>query len=51
MLPTHGRFDYSPITARPDYSWPERKRLAVYIASRLAAMANFPRTAGSCDCR
>jgi allantoinase len=32
MLPTHGRFDYSPITARPDFSWPEGKRLAVYIA-------------------
>lgn len=32
MLPTHGRFEYSPITARPDYSWPEGKRLAVYVA-------------------
>jgi allantoinase len=32
MLRTHGRFEYSPITARPDYSWPEGKRLAVYIA-------------------
>jgi allantoinase len=32
MLPSHGRFDYSPITARPDFTWPEGKRLAVYIA-------------------
>jgi peptidoglycan/xylan/chitin deacetylase (PgdA/CDA1 family) len=32
MLPTHGRFDYSPITARPDFTWPGGKRLAVYIA-------------------
>jgi allantoinase len=31
MLPSHGRFDYSPITARGDFSWPEGKRLAVYI--------------------
>ena len=32
MLPSHGRFDYSPITARPDFTWPEGRRLAVYIA-------------------
>jgi peptidoglycan/xylan/chitin deacetylase (PgdA/CDA1 family) len=32
MLRTHGRFEYTPITARPDYSWPDGKRLAVYIA-------------------
>lgn len=32
MLPTHGRFDYSPITERADYSWPNSKRLAVYVA-------------------
>jgi allantoinase len=32
MLPTHGRFDYSPISARRDFTWPEGKRLAVYIA-------------------
>jgi allantoinase len=31
MLPSHGRFDYSPITARPDFTWPEGRRLAVYI--------------------
>jgi len=32
MLPSHGRFDYSAITDRPDFSWPDGKRLAVYIA-------------------
>jgi peptidoglycan/xylan/chitin deacetylase (PgdA/CDA1 family) len=32
MLPTHGRYDYSPIVARPGYSWPHGKRLAVYFA-------------------
>jgi allantoinase len=30
MLRTHGRYDYSNITRRPDYSWPGGKRLAVY---------------------
>ena len=34
-LPTHGRYDYVPITARKDYSWPEGKRLAVYIGLNL----------------
>jgi allantoinase len=32
MLPSHGRFEYSPITARRDFSWPGDRRLAVYIA-------------------
>jgi peptidoglycan/xylan/chitin deacetylase (PgdA/CDA1 family) len=32
MLPTHGRFDYSAITSRPEFSWPGGRRLAVYIA-------------------
>ena len=30
-LKTHGRYAYSAITARPDYSWPGRRRLAVYL--------------------
>lgn len=30
-LAGHGRYDYSPITRRPDYSWPEGQRLAVYL--------------------
>src|SRR5438445_213347 len=29
--PHHNRYDYSPIIERPDYSWPDGKRLAVYL--------------------
>ncbi len=32
MLPTSGRYDYSPITRRPDYTWPNGTRLAFYVA-------------------
>ena len=32
MIRTHGRYDYSNITKRPDYTWPGGKRLAVYVA-------------------
>ena len=32
MLRSHGRYGYSPITARPDYCWPNGTRLAVYVA-------------------
>jgi allantoinase len=32
MLPSHARFEYSPITTRPDFEWPDGRRLAVYIA-------------------
>jgi len=32
MLPSHDRFDYSPITRRPDFTWPGDRRLAVYLA-------------------
>ncbi|MBX3502194.1 MAG: polysaccharide deacetylase family protein [Alphaproteobacteria bacterium] len=31
-LPSHGRYDYLPINARPDYRWPGGQRLAVYLA-------------------
>ncbi len=31
-LKQHGRYDYSPIDARPAYDWPDGKRLAVFIA-------------------
>lgn len=39
MLPHHGRYDYSPISKRADYSWPEGKRLAVYIGLNLEHFA------------
>lgn len=32
MLRTTPRYKYSPVTKRADYSWPEGKRLAVYLA-------------------
>jgi allantoinase len=34
-LKSHGRYPYSAITRRPDYSWPGRKRLAVYLGFNL----------------
>src|SRR4249920_1640090 len=38
-LRTHGRFDYSAITQRPDYHWPGRRRLAVYIGFNIEHFA------------
>ena len=32
MADDHDRYDYSPIVERPDYDWPEGKRLAFYVA-------------------
>lgn len=39
MLTDHGRYDYVPITRRPDYSWPGGARLAVYIGLNLEHFA------------
>ncbi len=39
MLPKHGRYDYSTIEERPDYSWPDGKRLAVCIVTNLEVYA------------
>lgn len=39
MLRNHGRYDYSNITKRPDYSWPNGRRLAVYVAFNVEAFA------------
>src|SRR5580658_8927909 len=33
--PTHGRYPYSPITARKPFVWPGGRRLAVYIGLNL----------------
>ncbi|WP_425417014.1 polysaccharide deacetylase family protein [Oricola indica] len=38
-LADHGRYPFSPITARPDFSWPEGKRLAVYVGMNLECFA------------
>lgn len=32
MIHTHGRYPYSSIVSRADYSWPNGARLAVYVA-------------------
>lgn len=32
MLKTHGRYDYSAIVRRPDYTWPGGHRLAVHLS-------------------
>ena len=32
QLKKHNRYDYSPITERQDFTWPEGKRLAFYVA-------------------
>lgn len=32
MIPIHHRFPYSGISQRPDFTWPEGKRLALYVA-------------------
>ena len=39
LLPTHGRFGYSPITRRPDYAWPNGARLAVYLGFNIEHFA------------
>tara|TARA_R110002020_G_scaffold475604_1_gene711225 strand:- start:33979 stop:34863 length:885 start_codon:yes stop_codon:yes gene_type:complete len=39
MLRDHGRYTYSAITKRADYSWPEGKRLAVYLGLNLEHFA------------
>ena len=31
----HGRYPYLPIHARPDYAWPDGRRLAVYLGYNL----------------
>jgi hypothetical protein len=43
MLPSHNRFAYSPITARRDFSWPEGRRLALYVA---VCIEHFPYNEG-----
>jgi allantoinase len=39
MLAGHDRYDYVPITKRPDYNWPNGARLAVYIGLNLEHFA------------
>jgi allantoinase len=37
VLPTHGRYRYSSIVSRSDYTWPGGRRLAVYLAVNIEA--------------
>jgi|TARA_R110000851_G_scaffold255700_3_gene408231 peptidoglycan/xylan/chitin deacetylase (PgdA/CDA1 family) len=39
QLATHDRYTYSAITNRPDFTWPNGKRLAVYIGLNLEHFA------------
>ena len=39
MLPKHNRYDDSPITGRPNYTWPGGKRLAFWIGTNLEVFA------------
>jgi peptidoglycan/xylan/chitin deacetylase (PgdA/CDA1 family) len=39
MLHSHDRFPYSPITKRPEFSWPEGRRLAVHVSLNLEHFA------------
>src|SRR6516225_5263487 len=38
-LPAHSRYDYVPITKRPQYDWPEGKRLAVTFNNNIEYFA------------
>lgn len=39
LLPDHGRYGYVPIHRRPDYTWPNGARLAVYLGFNLEHFA------------
>ncbi|MEM9139623.1 MAG: polysaccharide deacetylase family protein [Pseudomonadota bacterium] len=38
-MPHHGRYTYSSIAERPDFEWPEGRRLAVYLGMNLECFA------------
>lgn len=38
-LTHHGRYTYQPITGRPDFDWPEGRRLAVYLGMNIECFA------------
>ena len=39
QLPYHDRYAYSPIVDRPNFSWPDGKRLAVYLGLNIEHFA------------
>ena len=46
-LPDSGRFPYQPISQRPDYTWPNGARLAIYLGFNLEHFA-FGEGMGAC---
>ena len=47
MLASHGRYPCAPFKYRPDFQWPDGKRLAVYVAVNVEHLpyelvASFP---------
>jgi allantoinase len=38
-IPDHGRYEFSAINERPQYDWPDKKRLAVYVAVHVERFA------------
>ncbi|HUF88218.1 MAG TPA: polysaccharide deacetylase family protein [Thermohalobaculum sp.] len=38
-LPSHDRYDYSPLSGRPDYAWPGGQRLAVCVCNNIEQFA------------
>jgi len=46
-LPSHNRFDYSPIHSRPPYRWPNGSGLAVYLGFNIEHFA-FGEGMGAC---
>ena len=47
FLKSHGRYQYSAISQRPDYTWPDGRRLAVYVALNLEHFS-FGEGLGAC---
>src|SRR5687767_2190325 len=39
MLPEQNRYRWSPIVKRPDYAWPDGKRLAFYVVTNIEYFA------------
>src|SRR5207253_5023017 len=39
LLPYHHRYPYSPIVERPDYCWPDGKRLAFFVGLNIEHFA------------
>ena len=48
VLPSHNRFDFSPLPQRADYTWPGGKRLALYIALNIE-LFGFGMEIGRCS--